>query len=89
MPEAPLWVVEFVICPDAVQRFGQRNHATDLDEELVRGRAEAFPYGDQALRLMSSAAAPEALAQEVTAWLRHQPPSVQRHVWAEAGRGWD
>ncbi len=90
MPEAPLWVVEFFISPgDAVQRFGQRNEATDLDEGLVRERAEGFPYFDQALRLVSSVAAPEALAQDVTAWLRHQPQSVQRDLWAEAGRGRD
>jgi predicted kinase len=90
MPAAPLWVVEFFISPDdAVQRFEQRQQATDLDAQLVRERAEAFPYFDQALRLMSSAAAPDALAGDISAWLRHQPQSVQRDLWADAGRGWD
>lgn len=89
-PAASLWVVEFFISPDdAVQRFRQRHQATDLDESLVRERAESFPYFGQALRLMSSAAAPEALAREVAEWLRQQPQSVQRDLWAEVGRGWD
>jgi predicted kinase len=90
VPEAPLWVVEFFISPDdAVSRFRQRDEATDLDERLVRERAEAFPYSNQALSLTSSASAPLDLAREVTAWLQHQPQPVQRDVWAEAGRGWD
>jgi predicted kinase len=89
VPEASLWVVECFVSPgDAAQRFTQRNEATDLDEDLVRERAEGFPYFDQALRLMSAAAAPEALAEEVTAWLAHRPPSVQRDLWAEEGRDW-
>jgi predicted kinase len=90
MPATPLWVVEFFISPeDAVQRFGQRQQATDLDEQQVRERAEAFPYFGQALRLMPSAGAPDALARDISEWLRQQPPSVQSDLWAEAGRGWD
>jgi predicted kinase len=90
IPAAPLWVVEFFISPDdAVQRFGQRHQATDLDERLVRERAEAFPYFGQAFRLMSSAATPDALARDIAEWLRHDPQPVQRDLWAEAGRGWD
>ena len=90
MPAAPLWVVEFFISPDdAVQRFGRRQQATDLDEHMVRERAEAFPYFGQALRLMSSAAAPDVLAREISDWLQHRPQPVRRDLWAEAGRGWD
>jgi predicted kinase len=90
MPAASLWVVEFFISPDdAVQRFGQRQQATDLDEHMVRERAEAFPYFGQALRVMSSAAEPDALARQISVWFRHQPQPVQRDLWAEAGRGWD
>jgi predicted kinase len=90
VPEAPLWVVEFFISPDdAVTRFGQRDEATDLDERLVRERAEAFPYSDQAISLLSSASEPLDLAREITEWLRRQPQPVQRDVWANAGRGWD
>jgi predicted kinase len=90
LPAAPLWVVELVITPDdAVRRFKQRQQATDLDEDSVRERAEAFPYFGQALRLRSSTASPDTLAREVSGWLRQQPPSVQRDLWAEAGRSWD
>ena len=63
MQAAPLWVVELFVSPDvAVQRFLARQQATDLDDRLVRERAEAFPYSDDALRLTSSAAAPGDLA---------------------------
>ncbi len=90
IPAAPLWVVEFFGSPDdAVQRFRLRHQATDLDEQLVRERAETFPYSDQALRLVSSAAAPQDLAHQITTWLRHQPRPIQRDEWAEAGKGWD
>lgn len=90
VPEAPLWVVEFFISPDdAVTRFRQRDQPTDLDERLVRERAEAFPYSNQALSLRSSASAPLDLAREVREWLQHQPQPVQRDVWAKAGMGWD
>jgi predicted kinase len=87
---APLWVVEFFLSPDdAVQRFRRRDQATDLDEELVRERAEAFPYSGQALRIESSAAAPEEQAHQIATWLERQPASVERDRWVEAGRGWD
>jgi predicted kinase len=90
LPAAPVWVVECFVSPDeAVRRFRQRRQATDLDEHLVRERAEAFPYSPNALRLESSAAAPEALARHVAEWLRRAPPSVDRDSWAAAGRGWD
>jgi hypothetical protein len=32
---------------------------------------------------------PDAPARDVSEWLRHQPRTVQRDRWAEAGRGWD
>lgn len=90
VPEAPVRVVELFVSPDdAVQRFRQRRQATDLDEALVRERATAFPYFDQALRLTSSAAPPDVLARDVSEWLGQDPPSVQRRHWADAGRGWD
>ncbi len=70
IPAAPLWIVEFFISPDdAVQRFRRRHQATDLDEQLVREHAETYPYSDQALRLESSAAAPDELAARVATWL--------------------
>lgn len=90
LPAAPLWIVEFFVSPeDAVQRFRRRHQATDLNEQLVHERAGTFPYSDQALRLVSSAAAPDDLAHQITTWLRHQPESIQRDLWAEAGTGWD
>jgi predicted kinase len=90
IPAAPLWVVEFYVSPDdAVQRFRRRHQATDLDDQLVRERAETFPYSDQALQLVSSAAAPEDLAEQVTTWMRQPPGSIHRDLWAEAGKGWD
>lgn len=90
IPAAPLWVVEFFVSPDdAVQRFRRRLQATDLDEQLVREHAETFPYSDQALRLASSAAAPDELADQITTWLRQQPEPIQRDGWAQAGKGWD
>lgn len=89
IPAAPVWVVEFVVSPDeAVHRFRHRHQATDLDEQLVRERAETFPYSDGALRLASSAAAPEELADQVETWLLRQPESIHRNQWAEAGKGW-
>ena len=90
LPEAPMWVVEFYVTPDeAIQRFRGRREATDLDETLVRERAETFPYSHQALRLVSSAGAPEELAEQITSWLRQQPPSIERDRWVESGIGWD
>lgn len=89
LPQAPLWVVELSITPDdAVQRFRHRDEGTDLDEESLRERVEAFPYSDQALQLTSSAP-PAVLAHRIAAWLRGQPTSTARDVWAEAGRTWD
>lgn len=90
IPEAPLWVAEFHVCPDeAVQRFRRRRQATDLDEHLVRERAETFPYSDQALPVVSSTATPDELARQITAWLRNQPGSIELDLWAQAGKGWD
>jgi predicted kinase len=90
VPEAPLWVVEFFVSPDdAVDCFRRREQPTDLDERLVRERAETFPYSTQAHRLVSTAATPDDLAREVASWLRQGPGPVQREVWAAAGKGWD
>lgn len=89
LPAAPLWVVEFYVSPDdAIERFRRRDQATDLDEDLVRERAQNFPYSDQALRLVSSTATPDDLANQITTWLRHQPEPVDRDLWASTGRGW-
>lgn len=52
-------------------------------------RARTFPYSDQALRLASATAAPDNLAQQITAWLRLQPEPTDRARWAEAGKTWD
>lgn len=90
LPAAPKWVVELFVTPDdAVERFRQRHQATDLDEELVRERAATFPYSDQALRLVTSAAASDVLANQISTWLRRRPSSVDLDRWVEAGRGWD
>ena len=89
-PAAPLRVVEFFVPADeAVRRFRQRQQATDLDEALVRERAESFPYWPHALRLPSLEAAPVDLAAQIAAWLRHRPASAQPDLWAQAGRDWD
>lgn len=90
LPAAPLWVVEFFVSSDdAVERFRRRDQETDLDDQEVRERAEAFPYSGQALRVVSSGAAPEDLARRIAAWLRSRPAPSRRELWAEAGRGWD
>ncbi len=89
-PDTPLWVVEVAVSPDeAVLRFQRRPQATDLHERLVHERARTFPYSDQALRLASATAAPDNLAQQITAWLRLQPEPIDRAQWAEAGKAWD
>lgn len=90
VPTVPLWVVEFFVAPDeAVQRFRLRHQATDLDEASLRERVENFPYSDQALYLVSSAAAPDDLAGQITSWLQNRPASVDRDLWLKAGRAWD
>jgi predicted kinase len=90
LPGAPVRVVELHVTPDdAVRRFRERRQATDLDESTARERAEAFPYSDQALRLDTTTAAPEALARDITQWWASEPPAVERDVWAGAGRSWD
>ncbi|MET7670190.1 AAA family ATPase [Micromonospora luteifusca] len=86
---APLRIVEFFVTPDAaVTRFRERCQATDLDEELVRERAEAFPYFDQALRVDSSFGTAEEQARHILTWLRQDPRPVDRNMWAQAGRDW-
>jgi len=88
--DTPLWVVEVAVSPDeAVLRFQRRPQATDLHERLVHERARTFPYSDQALRLASATAAPDNLAQQITAWLRLQPEPIDRARWAEVGKAWD
>jgi predicted kinase len=85
----PLWVVEFFVTPDeAVSRFRERQQATDLTEALVRERAEAFPYFDEALRVESCAGTPEEHAQSITTWLQQDPRPVGQEAWTRAGRGW-
>lgn len=89
-PDTPLWVVEVAVPPDdAVLRFQRRHQASDLHEQLVHDRARTFPYSDQALRLASETAAPDNLAQQITAWLRQQPEPIDRARWAESGKAWD
>jgi predicted kinase len=90
LPAAPLWVVEFFLTPDeAARRFRERDQDTDLDERLVRERADAFPYSEDALRLTSSGAPPDELAREIDEWVRGRPRPVDRDAWAAAGRAWD
>ncbi|MEU4421103.1 AAA family ATPase [Actinoplanes sp. NPDC024001] len=87
---APLLVVEFFVTPgEAVHRFRQRDQATDLDEALVRERAEAFPYCAEALRVDSAAGTPEEHAKSVIAWLEQDPQPVDPQAWTRAGRGWN
>jgi predicted kinase len=86
-PAVPLWVVEVQVPPEeAVHRFRRRKQETDLDDELVRERAAAFPYSDQALRLTSSAATPADHARALRAWLAGRPAPVQSARWVAAGR---
>ena len=89
LPTASLWVVEFSVpTEDAVARFRRSptHQATDLTEQLVRERAQSFPYSEQALRLGSAAASPEDLARQVTTWLLGRPAPIERDRWAEAGK---
>ena len=87
---ASLWVVEFFVTPDeAVSRFRKRHQATDLDESLVRERAEAFPYFDQALRVNSSSGTSEEHAQSIIMWLQQGAQPVGQQAWARTGRGWN
>jgi predicted kinase len=90
MPTVPLWIVEIeVSAAEAVRRFRARDEATDLDEDLLRERVENFPYGDQALRLVSSPdSPPEALADRIDDWLRGSPEPAQPDLWVAAGRDW-
>ncbi|MFC0006492.1 AAA family ATPase [Micromonospora siamensis] len=86
---APLWIVEFFVASDeAVTRFRARRQATDLDEDLVRERADAFPYSDQALRVESSFGTPQEQAGRILTWLEQGPQPVDRKAWAQAGRDW-
>jgi predicted kinase len=87
---APPWVVEFFVTPDeAARRFRERHQATDLDEALVRERAEAFPYFDEALRMDSSSGTPEEHAQSIITWLQQGPRPVDQEAWTRTGRGWN
>jgi chloramphenicol 3-O-phosphotransferase len=86
---APLWIVEVYVSPEnALRRFQQSatHKATDLTEWKVRERAETFPYSDDALRLESASGTPHDLAQQIEAWLRGHPESVEREQWIRAGR---
>jgi predicted kinase len=84
---APLWIVEFFVTPDeAATRFRERRQATDLDEELVRERVDAFPYSGHALRMESSLGTPEEHARRIIRWLQQGPQPVDQDVWAQAGR---
>ncbi len=86
---APLRVVEFRVAPDeAVRRFRERQLETDLDEQLVRERAQTFPYWEQTLQVNSSMAAPDALVHQINTWLSGDPPAVRPDLWVQAGRGW-
>lgn len=85
----PLWVAEIFVSPgEAASRFGSRQQDTDLDDEQVRERAEAFPYSSSALRLDSLEYSPSELAAQITDWLRATPPPADRTQWVAAGRRW-
>jgi predicted kinase len=89
-PVPRLWVVEFfVTADDAVERFRGRDQATDLTEELVRERVEAFPYSELALRVDSVAKAPAEIASEIMTWIRQAPRPVPGEEWVAAGIEWD
>jgi hypothetical protein len=78
----------FVTGDEAVRRFRRRAEDTDLNEESVRERAEAFPYSALAHRLGSAGATPPELARDVTEWLAEEPPAIDPMLWAAAGREW-
>lgn len=86
---SPLWVIEFFVTPDeAVGRSRGRSQATDLDDEMVRERAEAFPYSDEAFRVVSSTTDPEDHASAIAAWLKQDPRPVDQESWVQVGRDW-
>jgi predicted kinase len=90
IPGAPVWIVELFVSPqEAVARFRRRDQATDLNEQLLSERVDAFPYFHQALRLASSKAEPQDLSTEIETWLEDQPASIQTDAWVQAGREWD
>jgi predicted kinase len=89
VPSAPFWVVEFAVDPDeAVRRYRESpsHQATDLNEQLVRDRAQTFPYSVQALCLNSGSAPPGDLAHQIRRWLEHEPTPIERGQWALAGK---
>lgn len=84
---APLHVVELEVSgPEAVARFSRRRQVTDLDDQLVRERAESFPRHDGALRLDTAAETVPGAARRVAQWLAQGPPGVDRTRWAAAGK---
>ena len=72
-----------------IARFRGREQDTDLTEDLLRERVQAFPYTDGALRLDTTRSDPKDLAAAVRDWLRIAPASIDRTVWVEAGRNWN
>ena len=85
-PDVPVRLVEFWIsADDAITRFRARSQATDLDERLMRVRAETYPYTPGALRLDSARARPEEAAQRVRTWLATRPAGIDRAAWTAAG----
>lgn len=89
LPAAPLWVVEFSVpAEDAADRYRRSaaHQATDLNEQLVRERAQSFPWSEQALQLGSATASSDDLAYQVTTWLCDRPVPIERDRWTEAGK---
>jgi|tagenome__1003787_1003787.scaffolds.fasta_scaffold20766055_2 predicted kinase len=89
LTSTPLWVIEVFVTPDgAVERFRGRDQATDLDERLVRERAEAFPYSELAFRVGPSERGPNDVVEQISTWWAGQPSPIDPQAWAEAGIPW-
>ncbi|MCU1600873.1 MAG: hypothetical protein JWO22_1582 [Frankiales bacterium] len=85
IPDVALFVVELVVTPDeAVARFAQRDQDSDLTEESLRAKVEAFPWSDQALRLEPGP--PTEQAWRVLSWLESGPAPIDAEAWVAAGR---
>lgn len=85
LPDEPLHVVELhVTAEGALARFRERDQGSDLDEESLRERVDAFPYGVDALAL--TAGTPEEMAWQVLAWLAEEPAPLDPDAWVRRGR---
>ena len=82
-----LIVVEFSVSPEvAVSRFNQRaeHHAADLTPEIVRARAELYPYGSGTALVNSESSLEEVQASVINA-IRSGSQDFDRDRWVRIG----